>query len=91
MVMRERYDRSWAFPSATGSTVMVKCFREMVLCDMASWPAKSYVRTSCTMVKAQWSGQVKVYVLPLYGRIDTSFRGEARGDGLLTESVNAKR
>lgn len=28
-------------PSSTLSTVIVKCFREIVLCEIASWPAVS--------------------------------------------------
>jgi hypothetical protein len=31
------------WPDSTGLTVMVKCLREMVLCDIANWPAISKI------------------------------------------------
>ena len=39
IVSLERLVRWWAWPSGTSSTVMVRCLREMVLWEMASWPA----------------------------------------------------
>lgn len=41
MVSVDRLVGLWAWPSSTGLTVRVKCFREMVLWDMANWPAGS--------------------------------------------------
>lgn len=39
IVTLDRLDRWCAWPSSTSSSVIVRCFREMVLWDMASWPA----------------------------------------------------
>ena len=39
MVTLEREERFRESSGRTGSRVMVRCLREIVLCDTASWPA----------------------------------------------------
>lgn len=46
IVSFERLVRWCAWPSSTRSTLMVRCFREMVLWEMASWPATQQ-RSAC--------------------------------------------
>lgn len=43
IVSVERLEGLCAWPGSTGLTVIVRCLREMVLCDIANWPAVPHI------------------------------------------------
>lgn len=62
IVRVERLEGLCDWPGSTGLTVMVKCLREMVLCDIANWPAISNISLRL------YSVEMDTYVLLLFGQ-----------------------
>jgi hypothetical protein len=77
----DRLDRLCACPSATLWTVIVKCLREMVLCEIASCPAE-VVDSVNTYFKSRCPVKLQTYALLRFSQRDTFCLGAAIADGL---------
>lgn len=70
IVRRDRLERSWAWPGSTSSTVIVKCFRDIVLWEISSCPAGfEHTQHKRTVTAGAWylrseAVRPKRYVLP---------------------------